>query len=157
MWRSVNDRYEVSETGDVRNSKTLRVLKPFKLGKYHGVWVGAQFPKAYIHRLVAGAFLPAPTGSCVVDHIDRNKFNNAASNLRWASPSDNSRNRTIELKARRNNTNGHHHIKFIRTKTGSVVYAVAIDSHLWGRHTGKFKTLEEAVVFRDSITKRCTG
>jgi len=45
-----------------------------------------------VHRLVALAFLPTIEGKAFVDHIDRDKMNNNASNLRWATASENSRN-----------------------------------------------------------------
>lgn len=35
-----------------------------------------------IHSVVAEAFVPNPEGLPEVDHIDTNKFNNAADNLR---------------------------------------------------------------------------
>ena len=49
----------------------------------------------YVHRLVAIAFVrnPAPTLLKHVDHIDQNKLNNAASNLRWVTPALNNLNR----------------------------------------------------------------
>lgn len=37
----------------------------------------------YIHRIVAKAWLPNPTNSWGIEHIDRNVENNALSNLRW--------------------------------------------------------------------------
>lgn len=46
--------------------------------KYH-------FKVYYVHRLVAEAFLLNPASLPTVDHIDRNKSNNAVHNLRWAS------------------------------------------------------------------------
>lgn len=46
-----------------------------------------------VHRLVALAFLPAVEGKAFVDHIDRDKMNNVASNLRWTTASENQRNR----------------------------------------------------------------
>ena len=46
-----------------------------------------------VHRLVALAFLPVVEGKAFVDHIDRDKMNNSASNLRWATASENQRNR----------------------------------------------------------------
>jgi hypothetical protein len=43
-----------------------------------------------IHRLVAEYFLPKPAASkTVVAHLDFNKINNKASNLKWMSPDEN--------------------------------------------------------------------
>ena len=43
----------------------------------------------YVHRLVAAAFHPNPENLPQVDHIDGNRKNNAAENLRWVSARDN--------------------------------------------------------------------
>lgn len=37
----------------------------------------------YIHRIVVEAWLPNPTDSWGIEHIDKNVENNALSNLRW--------------------------------------------------------------------------
>lgn len=48
-----------------------------------------------VHRVVAERFLPAPTAEgLVIDHIDRNRKNNNASNLRWVTQSVNVLNRS---------------------------------------------------------------
>jgi hypothetical protein len=47
----------------------------------------------YIHILVAEAFIPNPENKLTIDHIDRNTKNNCVENLRWASSSEQTRNR----------------------------------------------------------------
>lgn len=45
-----------------------------------------------IHKLVAEAFIENPNNKPIVDHIDGNKVNNNADNLRWVTNSENIRN-----------------------------------------------------------------
>lgn len=45
--------------------------------------------KESVHRLVAETFLDNPNNYTDVDHIDKNTYNNAASNLRWYSHQQN--------------------------------------------------------------------
>lgn len=85
-------RYEVDTTGQVRRiDGSFPHRSPDKDG-YFRVSIRIA-PKKYktvkIHRLVALAFIPNPTGKPCVDHIDSDRQNNNVSNLRWATVAEN--------------------------------------------------------------------
>lgn len=63
-----------------------RALRPYvNTGGYLRVNLrrGGKTEHKYVHRLVAEAFLPNPSGFGVVNHKDANPQNNAADNLEW--------------------------------------------------------------------------
>ena len=144
-WKSINDNYEISNVGDVRNKHTQRILKPWQMGRYLGTWLGSK-NRQYIHRLVANAFLIPIEGKPMIDHIDRNRFNNSASNLRWADQSDNMNNKGVETNARKNNAGGEHHI--YKDRYNNYRVQVVINKI---KHCGYCYTLEDARKFRDDI------
>ena len=148
----INETYDISIEGKVTNLKTGRVLKTFLAGKgYECLRLGVG-KKYYIHSLVAKAFLPQPTSeNCVIDHIDRNKLNNHASNLRWVSYSENSTNRTIEIKPRKNNKSEHHHIKKVISKRQKNPSYIVVFSGKRLKHYSCHSTIEEAIKKRDTI------
>jgi hypothetical protein len=97
-WRIVAgfDRYEVSNTGLVRNRQTNRVLRPFTTRNGYlmvKLCDGYQKSTKKIHKLVATAFLGDSEGR-VCDHCDRVKTNNNVSNLRYVSIADNNKNKS---------------------------------------------------------------
>jgi len=97
--------YEVSDHGRVRsvsryvirNGSQMRVketiLKPRALQKGHlyvNLRKDGKATSAYVHRLVALAFIEPPDATRThVAHWDGDPSNNHVSNLRWATPAEN--------------------------------------------------------------------
>lgn len=106
-WRAIpgtDGGYEVSNLGRVRSWRVLGhtvayrravplVLKPFWVGRkaltqYQAVYCGLG-RSTKIHTLVASQFIgPRPVG-LVINHIDGDRTNNAASNLEYVTNRDN--------------------------------------------------------------------
>jgi hypothetical protein len=93
-WKVIDgfEKYEDSNTGEVRNINTQVCLELRKKVGYNSVYLINDFKRSsmYVHRLVALAFLENPKE--LVDHKDGNKINNMVSNLRWASKKENAQN-----------------------------------------------------------------
>lgn len=146
MWIKVSKLHELNELGEVRNIRSKRVLKAYMCGKYLGLRFELNGTKHYIHRLVAMYFLPFPTDpACIVDHIDRDKMNNTAHNLRWVLPKENYENRNIERTNRSQKLDKHHHIN----KQG-LKYAVNI-VRKGVLYSVVFETLHLAIKNRDEM------
>lgn len=80
--------YYVTPDGHVFSTKysTPRRIRPNYVGEYQTVRLsdGNNRKKTiYLHRLVALAFLPKPSKSNHVKHIDGDKTNNHITNLKW--------------------------------------------------------------------------
>lgn len=88
-------RYSVTDDARIFNDKTGRELKgTYKTNEYHSIQLTIDGkPRTFMfHRLVAEAFCENPNGYTIVDHIDRDKHNDNASNLRWVDAKTNSKN-----------------------------------------------------------------
>lgn len=99
IWKQFRDlNYEVSSNGDIRNSKTGRILKQ-RQQKEGYMLIDLFFDKKNktfrVHRMVAEVFLGARGHGWEVDHKNKLRNDNRAENLRWLDKSDNSRNRTV--------------------------------------------------------------
>lgn len=88
-----NERYLVRDNGAV-----CRISRTSRKRKLDGVWTFGNPDKSkgymrvgyhVVHRIVAAAFHEQPSSQHVVDHIDTNRRNNRADNLRWVTRLEN--------------------------------------------------------------------
>lgn len=96
-WKSIEDfpKYQVSDQGRIKNIQSGRIFTGSRdaFGYMHVRLINpyGTYTLKKVHRLVAETFLPNPEGKPIIDHIDGDKTNNALSNLRWFTYSENSR------------------------------------------------------------------
>jgi hypothetical protein len=111
MWLSLNNGYSVSKDGYVMNERSGHILRPQDDRRgYARVDLCGKHKK--VHYLVASRWLPAPTEEgLVIDHIDGNRMNNDADNLRW-----------VTQKVNMNNTVRHRHKEKTLSQRLSEIY-----------------------------------
>lgn len=94
LWKKVeNSCYEISNIGNIKNSKTLKILKQ-SLDRYGYPRVSfydndKKLVYRTTHRLVAMAWIPNEDLTLQVNHKDGNKQNNCVENLEWVSAKKN--------------------------------------------------------------------
>lgn len=100
VWKTIEEypQYQVSNMGRVRSlkRKAPRILKAADNG--YGYLVVSFYQNSTqtavkVHTLVAKAFVPNPDNLPTVDHINRNRKDNCADNLRWVDYSTQARNK----------------------------------------------------------------
>lgn len=137
--------YDVSETGSVRNHKTLRILKQQiinKGGREYAIVklkspIDGSFKNVSVHRLVANTYLPNPENKPTVDHIDNNGLHNNVINLRWATFEENNCNRGMSC----NNTSGYKGV-YLHKLSGKYMAYVTTGGKM--NYLGLYETKEEA-------------
>jgi len=143
-WLPIDNIYSVSVDGQVK--KNGKIMKgAFDTLGYRQVSQHGRLKM--VHRLVASRFLPAPTeDDCEIDHIDRDRSNNHASNLRWCSKSVNMLNRTHKIPR-----TGEKYIILYTLKSGGIRYVLELNKNKPNHYKAYFKTFEEAVILRNIL------
>ena len=136
-WRDIKGYegiYQISSEGRVkskqritRNNHTIKekIRKP-KIDKdgYCCVklWIDGISKEYFIHRLVAQAFIPNPYNKPCIDHINTNKTDNRAENLKWCTHKENANNPISREKYLRNRykVEGTHRISVYRPTKESI-------------------------------------
>lgn len=94
-WKPIigwEDKYEVSNYGNVRNIKTLKhIIGDINNCGYYRVslYENGKSKKYFRHRLVAMHFIDNPNNYEFINHKDGDKSNNAITNLEWCTQSYN--------------------------------------------------------------------
>jgi len=96
VWKVVSNyiNYSVSNTGDIKNNKTNRILKYYIRNGYKSITLSNDnIKKTYnIHTIVAEHFLIKPCDkNHVVNHKDENKLNNNINNLEYTTYAENTK------------------------------------------------------------------
>ena len=80
--------------GKIKRQRGERILKQSLRKRYYFVSLSKDGKKfnGVIHRLVAASFIPNPDNLPEIDHIDGDRTNNHADNLRWVTAKENSNN-----------------------------------------------------------------
>ena len=95
LW-SEEDAYLVSNFGRIQRKKVFedewKLSKTSLIGGYDSFWIRKKGKKSssscYVHRVVALLFLAQKEGEKYVIHLDFEKLNNKASNLKWVNKTD---------------------------------------------------------------------
>jgi hypothetical protein len=124
IWKTIPAApdYEASTFGRIRRSSTGispksrvvvgRILKPRLSGRRMtylcvNMTVAGRAKNYNVHRMVGETFLgAAPTPNAHIAHRDGDSLNNAISNLRWATPSENERDKLRHGRDTRGTRNG---------------------------------------------------
>jgi hypothetical protein len=146
--------YLVSNTGKVKSiyGNTIRKQYVNNLG-YCKVclYKNKKMVNVSVHRLVANAFLPKNNTMNIVDHVDGNKQNNNASNLRWCTSSQNHMNTKKTKKGKSSKYKG---VSYSKSRNK---WEACIRINKKTIHLGRFSTEEEAGKAYDEKAKELFG
>jgi len=95
-------QYLVSDRGRVKKTSGEMLGLYLSSGGYVLARLARPRAAAFVHRLVAVAFIPNPDGLPFVNHLDNDKTNNAVSNLEWCTQKQNIQHAEAQGRMQRN-------------------------------------------------------
>ena len=123
------DNYFVSPRGEIYSkvSNQLKKMRPYKVKDGYlrvDLFKNKERITLSPHRIVAQTFIPNPQNKPEVNHIDGDKSNNCASNLEWATHSENIKHAYNKglCKAKRGEKNGHCKLTFEEVQAIRTLY-----------------------------------
>jgi hypothetical protein len=146
IWKPIVsfERYDVSNMGNIRRGS--KIIKPC-LDTYGyrqvNLYINGSRYTRKVYRLVLSTFCPNHENKPQIDHINRIRTDDRLENLRWATSSENCRNKTGYIEEMHginwNVKNSSYVVKFIKDGTE--------------QYFGSRKTLSEAIELRDLSMK----
>jgi hypothetical protein len=156
-WKTITDypNYDISNYGNVKNIITNKLLRTSEKDGYIGISLtqNGKRNSFKIHRLVAIAFIENPENKSDVNHKDKNKGNNAVSNLEWMTRKENNIHRCQDIKIKNNKNK---QLNRIDGKTDEVLeqYNSIEDAAIWAFNNNLTKNNHNG---RNSIGNCITG
>lgn len=166
IWQDIagyEGTYQISNKGNVRrltfvNNVTSmekpHMIKPTDNGNGYlivGLKVNGKRKMRYVHRLVADAFCTKKRGAKVVNHIDYDKYNNAAENLEWCTQKQNVRASCHRMRHEKSvckpTNTGEKYIRKLKENT----FCVGIYRKNYPTLYKTFTSLSDAVICRDNF------
>ena len=149
-YKQIDDfpNYSVSNKGQIKNNSSGKLLTCCK--NLHGYLCVSlrKDGKTYnvkVHRCVASAFIPNNESKRCIDHINRDKTDNCVSNLRWATDTENQRNKL---------GHGMSGVKGVRFVSSREKFRATITVNRKQIHIGYFNTMDAAAAaYKDAAAE----